>query len=594
MIGISAASSSTWVNAIGWMLLHSLWQGAAVAMSLALVLRVLRRAPAQARYLWACIAMSLLVALPAASLRRPESTPSVIPGTHSPGTDPLKLGGGPTPGLNRTPSTRSEEIRFVDRIQPILPAIVGLWMAGAGVLSLRLLGGWILSRRWARRDTRPLVGHWIDRLDRLKERMGIRRIVILLESSHVEVPMIVGCIRPAVLVPVAVLSGLTAPELETILAHELAHIRRHDYFVNVLQCVVEILVFYHPATWWIARVIRHERELCCDDIAVAACRDRMTYVRALAAMEGLRVPAFSPSPAANGGILLARVRHILEPQDESMKPARVLLGLAVVLAVVPIWLARAGDRPTETDPRPAPSKGYFYPSRSFGDVVTNVNEAPTGRFMLGVCPDPVVDIMHVEPEPASFPTVPQDVKPIARGVVVVGSVESDSWDNPPSDAEVRAKLPKETDHQAARFYRAEKNNVRIVTEKIGDKVDPVKIYPLAGPCQLVHKHYKCTVYYDESYTSDYPIPFKHVDHKVEVVYIDKDYLRRAPSTVQPAEAPDERLDRIGREIEQLKRKRQLDRQEQERTIDRLIKELEDLKSHDLDAIDETWAARTSR
>ncbi len=286
------------------------------------------------------------------------------------------------------PATLPVEIRFIERIRPILPAIVGLWIAGAGVLSLRLLGGWILSRRWVRRDTRPLVGHWIDRLDRLKERMGIRRIVIFLESSRVEVPMVVGWLRPAILVPVAALSGLTAPELEAILAHELAHIRRHDYFVNVIQCVVETLVFYHPATWWISRVIRHERELCCDDIAVAACRDRMTYARALAAMEGLRVPAFSPSPAANGGILLARVRRILEPQEESMKPARVLMGLAVVLAVAPIWLAHAGDRPTETDPRPAQTTGDPFPSRSFADVVTKVDEAPTGRFMQGVCPDP--------------------------------------------------------------------------------------------------------------------------------------------------------------------------------------------------------------
>ena len=155
---------------------------------------------------------------------------------------------------------------------------------------------------------------------------GIRRVVVLLESARVEVPMVVGWLRPAILVPVAALSGLAVPELEAILAHELAHIRRHDYLVNILQCVVETLVFYHPATWWISGVIRREREHCCDDIAVAACRDRLTYARALATMEGLRAPAFSLSPAANGGILLARVRRILEPQEESMRPVRILVG----------------------------------------------------------------------------------------------------------------------------------------------------------------------------------------------------------------------------------------------------------------------------
>ena len=112
----------------------------------------------------------------------------------------------------------------------------------------------------------------------------------LLESSRVAVPLVVGWLRPAILVPVAALSGLTALEMEAILAHELAHIRRHDYLVNLVQCLIETLMFHHPATWWISGVIRREREHCCDDIAVLACRDRVVYARALAAMEGLRSP----------------------------------------------------------------------------------------------------------------------------------------------------------------------------------------------------------------------------------------------------------------------------------------------------------------
>ena len=237
----------------------------------------------------------------------------------------------------------------------MLPAIVSLWMAGVAVFSMRLLGGWIQARRWVRHDTRPMTDPWIDRVERLKERLGVHRAVALLESARVEVPMVVGWLRPAILVPFAALAGLSAPELEAILAHELAHIRRHDYLINLIQCVVEVLVFYHPATWWISRVIRRERESCCDDLAVASCRDRVVYARALAAMEGLRVPGFSPSPAANGGILLARVRRILNPQEESMNPVRILAGLAVVLAAAPLWLARASDdRPVSAATADAP------------------------------------------------------------------------------------------------------------------------------------------------------------------------------------------------------------------------------------------------
>ena len=348
------------------MLLHSLWQGAVVAMALGLVLRLLRRAPAQARYLAACMAMALMVAL--AGGFPPAAGGDPFCGARRPArwSLPRCRQDWPSPSTTGTPALARRRIRFVDRLRPIFPAIVGLWMAGAGVLSLRLLGGWVQARRWVRRDTRPLAGPWIDRLDRLKERMGLRRVVVLLESARVEVPMVVGWLRPAILVPVAALSGLTAPELEAILAHELAHIRRHDYLVNVLQCVVETLVFYHPATWWISRVIRREREHCCDDIAVAACRDRLTYARALATMEGLRAPAFSLSPAANGGILLARVRRILNPQEESMKPVRILVRAGRRSWPSPrLWLARADDRCRPRQSRSRSAEPSHRRSRAF-------------------------------------------------------------------------------------------------------------------------------------------------------------------------------------------------------------------------------------
>ena len=130
----------------------------------------------------------------------------------------------------------------------------------------------------------------------------------------------------------------------------------------------------------------------------------------------------------------------------------------------------------------------------------------------------------------------------------------------PSEAEVWAKVPKSSKGLPP-DCEVQRNNVRIVVEKMVDKADPVKDYPLAGPCQLVHRHYKCTVYYDELYWSDYPIPFNHVDHKVEVVYIDKDFLRRAAMPGQPANKEmDEQIDRVIREIEQLKRMLQLERE----------------------------------
>src|SRR5262249_18465121 len=110
----------------------------------------------------------------------------------------------------------------------MLPAIVACWMAGVGLCSLRLLGGWFQARLWVRHQTRLMAAPWPGRIERLKERLGVRGVVALLESARVEVPMVVGWLRPAILGPAAALSGLSPAELEAILAHELAHIRRHD------------------------------------------------------------------------------------------------------------------------------------------------------------------------------------------------------------------------------------------------------------------------------------------------------------------------------------------------------------------------------
>src|SRR5213075_1678041 len=137
--------------------------------------------------------------------------------------------------------------------------------------------------------------------------MRLRRAVKLVESAAVEVPAVISWLRPVVLLPASTLTGLAPKQIEMVLAHELAHIRRHDFLVNILQAVVETLMFYHPAVWWMSRRLRIERENCCDDLAVAVCGDALQYARALTRLEELRGgPRIAL--AANGGSLLTRVR----------------------------------------------------------------------------------------------------------------------------------------------------------------------------------------------------------------------------------------------------------------------------------------------
>ena len=170
-----------------------------------------------------------------------------------------------------------------------MPWLVFGWLAGVLLLSLRLLGGWWSTRVLRVVDVSPVPEWCLAQLARCR-RMGIARPVAIVSSVRVSVPVIVGHVKPVIVLPAAALSGLSVAQVEAILAHELAHVRRHDYLVNLAQTVIETLLFYHPAVWWVSRQVRETREHCCDDLAVTVCRSRREYVHALLDLEELRGP----------------------------------------------------------------------------------------------------------------------------------------------------------------------------------------------------------------------------------------------------------------------------------------------------------------
>ena len=213
------------------------------------------------------------------------------------------------------------------------------WLAGVTVLSARLCAGWLFLQRLRLRATQPVAAAWEAALRRLAARLRVSRPVRLVESTLVEVPSVVGWLRPVILLPASMLGGLTLGELEALLAHELAHIRRHDYLVNLVQTALETLLFYHPAVWWASRAIRHEREACCDDIAAAACGDRLHYARALAHMEELRVASPRLAVAASGGSLAHRIARLLGvPTPQANRSAWWVLASLAFIALAGIWL----------------------------------------------------------------------------------------------------------------------------------------------------------------------------------------------------------------------------------------------------------------
>lgn len=261
------------VQVLGWSLLHFVWQGGLVGILLFTARILLRQCAASVRYLLACASMLVMLMLPVAtawvigvSSRAAEVIEAVArPVVYRESGDlahqidaqlqaTLQVSG-------RLPWPKS----LHERVDPLLPWLIGSWLTGVLLLSFRLWGGWIYTARLKERGTHLVPAKWQNSFLSLRERLRVRRPVGLLESTLVRVPTVIGWLRPVILLPSRTLLGLTAQQLEVVLAHELAHIRRHDYLVNLLQTVIETLLFYHPAVWWVSRQVRLEREHCCDD-----------------------------------------------------------------------------------------------------------------------------------------------------------------------------------------------------------------------------------------------------------------------------------------------------------------------------------------
>ncbi|MFQ5599213.1 MAG: M56 family metallopeptidase, partial [Candidatus Krumholzibacteriia bacterium] len=365
------------VQALGWALVHFLWQGTAVFVLLEGSLLLLRRRSSQTRYLMSCAALLLMLALPVTTMKlelgplRARSSAiafeqgqvrraggiSSAPDAGVVATVPPAPLAPPTPtsvapanGTNVRLGARV--VRPLVALHALFPRLerglawfVGIWLAGVLALSLRLMAGWRQAQQLRFRSTRPAAARWQRVVSRLGRQLRVSRAVLVLESSLAEVPAAIGWLRPVILVPTSALTGLTPQQLEGLLAHELAHIRRHDYLVNMLQTVVETLLFYHPAVWWVSSRIRQERENCCDDAAVTVCGDTLEYARALTAMEELRgAPSrVRLAMAADGGPLLQRVQRLVgRGTAHAALPTRWLAG--TIVATITLLLVAAAQR----------------------------------------------------------------------------------------------------------------------------------------------------------------------------------------------------------------------------------------------------------
>jgi hypothetical protein len=335
------------VEALGWTLLHFLWQGAAAALLLVAANGSFARSP-RTRYLAASATLAAMMAMPVATFALFALRPAAVATAE-----------GPTGGAAATlvaaalPSDGGRPIDLPARVAPALPWLVGGWCLGVAALSIHSLGGWMLAQRLRRSGLQAAAADLRAAADRLCGALQVSRPVRLCVSALVEVPTVVGWLRPVVLLPAGALVGLSAAQLELVLAHELAHVRRYDYLVNLVQTAVETLLFYHPAVWWVSHRMRVEREHCCDDLAVAACGSAVRYARALTDFEERRVSAPRLALAATGGALSERVRRLLGGPAGTPRSPRWAAGAAALLS---IGLAAAVGTPQPPPAATAPDR----------------------------------------------------------------------------------------------------------------------------------------------------------------------------------------------------------------------------------------------
>ena len=329
------------VGSIGWALIHFIWQGTLLGFATAIALLLMRKACPEHRYVVACAALLACVLLPAFNIWH---------GLHG---DDAASSGTVFNDVNAAIAASGDAVNLLDALQAHMDWIVGFWALCAALLSLRFALGlaWIGKvQTHGKQDA-----HWQVHVGNMAERFGITRTIKLVVVEHLESPLTAGWWRPVVLVPAALFAGMPPDLLEALLAHELAHIKRHDYVVNLAQNLVETFLFYHPAVWWMSRQIRALREQIADDYAARQLGEPRRLALALSELERIQFSTQHLAQAANGGDLMTRIKRLVRPETQAMnwKAAIPVLGLA--FACVTLY-AHAGSSTSAAAPVPAASQ----------------------------------------------------------------------------------------------------------------------------------------------------------------------------------------------------------------------------------------------
>lgn len=336
--------SSSWAQALGWTLIHSLWQSLMIFLIVFCLHRFVRNKYAQVRYVLALCGLAVICMLSIATFLHLKSSLHHDSLMH---TFDYQLN--VPENNNNTVLANSENVDFTALIQSHMPLLITIWLFGTIIFSLRMAGGWWYVSK-LRRESLAIGEPWINKLNTLSYKFGIRHWIELASSDTISSPVVFGYFKPIILIPASMLTGLTTEQVETIFLHELAHIKRNDYLINLIQSFVESIFFFNPFVWIISSWVRTEREHCCDDAVIAFHGNPLDYANALTRLEEVRVGNTGIALALSGNRrhLLGRIKRIME-RSVKKYPAReriIPLILFVAGLTCASWLSiRPSDKP---------------------------------------------------------------------------------------------------------------------------------------------------------------------------------------------------------------------------------------------------------
>lgn len=332
------------VQAICWTLLHSLWQGLLLAIVTGVVMVASKKAGSAVRYkILSAIFIAFVVMAGITfynQLQSVAATPAaqlVQTPTQAAATTPLPAQHIVTP-VAETVNTRQQYLHsFVNYFNRNASLIVTVWFIIFMAQCVKILSGLVHIQRIRHYKTSAAPAFWEERIMQLAARLNIKKHILLLESAIIKVPAVVGFLKPTILLPLGLLNNLSQEEVESILMHELAHIRRKDYLFNLLQCFIDIIFFFNPAVLWISSLIRSERENCCDDIAINETKNKKQFIQALVSFHqyNATVSKYAMPFAARQNKLVDRVRRIVNNRNQTLNPAEkiVLVACMVVFGI---------------------------------------------------------------------------------------------------------------------------------------------------------------------------------------------------------------------------------------------------------------------